>query len=221
MEVGDSSHILQAPCYLVRYLIDGYNLMYAGGLLGKKLGPEAFRRVRTRFLNELADTLGAIDAHQTTVVFDASNAPEKYAREQSHKGISVIFAVDDENADARIEQLISRHANPKILTVVSSDRRIRQAAERRRSRDVSADDFWVELDTRREAVAPSVTPPARLKPERPQRISVEESEFWQQEFADLDDQPETREAFGTDHIPMLTDAEIRELEREIDGEVGI
>ncbi len=61
----------------MRYLIDGYNLMYAGGLLGKKLGPERFRKARLRFLNDLAATLGAIDAHQTTVVFDASDAPER------------------------------------------------------------------------------------------------------------------------------------------------
>lgn len=205
----------------MRYLIDGYNLMYAGGLLGKKLGPDAFRRIRTRFLNVLAETLGGIDAHQTTVVFDASNAPEKYARELTHKGIAVVFAVDDENADARIEQLISRHANPKTLTVVSTDRRIRQAAERRRSRAVTADDFWVELDGRKEAVEPGFKPPVRLKPERPREISAEESAFWQSEFADLDDRPETREAFGTDNVPMLSDAEIAELEREIDREIGI
>ena len=204
----------------MRYLIDGYNLMFAGGLLGKRLGPQAFRRIRDRFLNDLAGALGSVDSHQTTVVFDASNAPEKYASEVTYRGISVVFAVDDENADARIELLIARHPNPKTLSVVSSDRRIRQAAERRRSRAITADDFWVELDSRKEAADPGFKPPSRPKQERPRDLSAEESAYWLQEFGDLDDQPETREAFGTDVIPMLSDAEIAELEREIEHETG-
>lgn len=210
---------LFGPGRVLRYLIDGYNLMYAGGLLGKPLGPDAFRRVRTRFLNELANTLGAVDAHQTTIVFDASNAPESFAKELTHKGISVLFAVDDENADARIELLIAKHANPKMLTVVSTDRRIRQAAERRRARILTADDFWVELDRRKEPVEPGFRPPSRPKPERPVSLSAQETEYWLAEFAGLDDRPETREAFGTDNIPMLSDREIADLEREIDQEL--
>jgi hypothetical protein len=39
-------------------------------------------------------------------------------------------------------------------------------------------------------------------------------------FGDLDDLPETREALGTGHVPILTDAEIAEMEREIDREMG-
>ena len=46
----------------MRTLIDGYNLMYALGLLGKRHGPDGFRKVRTRFLNDLAGALGAIAA---------------------------------------------------------------------------------------------------------------------------------------------------------------
>ncbi len=194
--------------------------MYAGGLLGKPLGSEAFRRVRNRFLNDLACTMGGVDAHQTTVVFDASNAPEKLARVQTHKGLTVVYAVDDENADARIEELIGRHATPKTLTVVSTDRRIRQAAERRRAKAVTADDFWVELDRRKEANEPGFKPLPRPKPERPVSISSQETEYWLREFDGLDDLPETREAFGTDHIPMLSEGEIRDLEREIEQETG-
>ena len=135
----------------MRYLIDGYNVMYAGGLLdGKRLGSDGFRQARTRFLNDLADALGPVDAHQTTVVFDAAAAPEGFANETQHKGLSVVYAVDDENADARIERLIAAHASPRTLAVVSSDHRIRQAATRRKALAVTADDFWVELDARKE-----------------------------------------------------------------------
>lgn len=204
----------------MRYLIDGYNLMYAGGLLGRRLGSERFRKARTRFLNDLADALGPVDAYQTTVVFDAAAAPEAFPPVSSHQGLTVVYAVDDDSADARIEHLIARHATPKTLTVVSSDRRIRQAAARRKSAAVTAEDFWVTLDSRRELPRhPRPAPPVDDRP-ADRELSPDETEHWLREFGDLDDRPETREALGTDNIPLLTDSEIAELEREIDREPG-
>src|SRR5690348_9788490 len=130
------------PGSAMRLLIDGYNLMYAVGLLGKRFGPDGFRKVRQRFLNDLADALGAVEAHQTTVVFDAAAPPDGFPRETSHKGITVLFAVDDDDADSRIERLIAQHPTPRSLTVVSSDNRLRQAARRRKARVETADEFW-------------------------------------------------------------------------------
>jgi uncharacterized protein len=205
----------------MRYLIDGYNVMYAGGLLdGKRLGSAGFRRARTRFLNRLADALGPVDAHQTTVVFDAAAAPEGFANETRHKGLSVVYAVDDENADARIERLIAAHATPRTLAVVSSDNRIRQAATRRKALAVTAEDFWVELDARKERGSrPADAPPSpvELEPSRDQKLSPEESAFWAHEFRELDRQTATREALGAVQ-PPLNDAEIAEIEREIERE---
>src|SRR5437868_15285637 len=110
----------------MRTLIDGYNLMFAAGLMGERLGPDRFRKVRHRFLNNLAATLGPVEAHLTTVVFDANDAPDHVPASTSHKGISVIFAVDHASADERIEDLIAHHSSPKTLTVVSSDHRIQK-----------------------------------------------------------------------------------------------
>lgn len=206
----------------MRYLIDGYNVMYAGGLLGKRLGPRGFHRVRTRFLNDLADRLGPVDAHRTTVVFDASNSPEDAVAQTSHKGLSIIYAVDDENADARIERLIAAHSAPKGLTVVSSDNRVRQAAGRRRARALSADEFWMMLDAmksrRSNPLAPrsaSTSVEPEPEPEKPTRTTEDESAHWLREFGHLDHQPETREALGN-HDALLTDEEIAQIEREIE-----
>src|SRR5438093_12747477 len=109
----------------MRTLIDGYNLMHAVGLLGRRFGPDGFRRARLRFLNDLAAALGPVEAHQTTIVFDAAAPPEHAPRESTHKGLTVLFAVGDENADERIELLIAQHSAPKSLTVVSSAHRVR------------------------------------------------------------------------------------------------
>ena len=50
-------------------------------------------------------------------------------------------------------------------------------------------------------------------------LSPREADYWLNEFRDLADAPETREALGPAPA-MLTDAEIAELEREIEREFG-
>jgi predicted RNA-binding protein with PIN domain len=202
---------------LMRWLIDGYNLMHAQGALpGKEIGREAFRRKRRRFLNELASALGSQRALETMVVFDASAPPQDFGLETTYKGLSVVFAVGDENADARIERLIAEHSAPRSLTVVSSDRRIRRASARRRAISLSADEFLDELDRYRSQSDRAKAGQAPV-PDDSEPLSPSESEHWRQAFQDLDASPEISEAFTPD-APLLTDAEIAEIEREIDQE---
>jgi predicted RNA-binding protein with PIN domain len=200
----------------MRYLIDGYNLMYAGGLLGEREAPAVFRRVRTRFLNDLAHALGPLEATQSTVVFDASGAPEDAAAEVRHNGVAVVYAVDDESADDRIERLIAGEPTPKTLIVVSSDRRLRQAAARRRAKSVSAEDFWVMLDSRKEPKPRPRAAPTVREP-RDEQLSADETRFWLEEFADLSRSPEVHEDVNPSQS-LLTDAEIAEIEREVESE---
>jgi predicted RNA-binding protein with PIN domain len=197
-------------------LIDGYNLMYELGLLEKRLGPEGFRKARNRFLNRLAEGLGAKASHQTTVVFDAREAPRHLPRESTHKGLTVIYADEDEGADARIERLIAAHSAPKSLTVVSTDHRIRKAASRRKARIVTADAFWQQLEN----PSRGVPPPARPQPDEPSRLlgaSPDEAAQWLEAFRDLEARPETREALGQDTL-ILTDEDIRRIAREVDAQ---
>ncbi|GAC1473541.1 MAG: hypothetical protein NVSMB9_22340 [Isosphaeraceae bacterium] len=203
----------------MRYLIDGYNLMYDNGLLEKRLGSSGFRRVRTRFLNDLAESLGPLDAFQTTVVFDAAQAPRNIQSESSHKWITVVYAVNEESADDRIEQLIAADPSPKTLSVVSSDRRIRQAATRRGSMAVLADAFWVELSARveRRTRAGKAPLPCPSEPERDRQLSPEESAFWEHEFGELNGHSGLLQDLNGDR-PLLTDAEIAEIEREVERE---
>ena len=122
--------------------------------MGRKFGPDGFRKVRQRFLNDLAATLDPVEAHLTTVVFDANDAPGHVPASTRHKGITVLFAVDHDSADERIEDLIAHHSSPKTLTVVSSDHRIQKAATRRKARVLSADEFLTRMDARRNGSGP-------------------------------------------------------------------
>lgn len=199
----------------MRTLIDGYNVMHAGGLMDKKFKPDGFRQARARFLNDLASALGAVDANATTVVFDAASSPPDVPAELRHKGIAVVFAVDDEDADLRIELLIAAHSAPKTLTVVSSDRRIRQAASRRKAITLSADDYWRHIDALKSRPRTLSPPPARPAPAP--LLSDRESRYWQHEFRDVIDAPEVHRELNPGSA-FLTDEEIAQLEREIELE---
>jgi uncharacterized protein len=199
----------------MRTLIDGYNLMYALGLMGRRFGPDGLRKARHRFLNDLAALLGPIEAHQTTVVFDAADHPQDLPAQAAHQGLTIVYAVEDGSADARIEALIARHSAPKNLVVVSTDHRIRAAATRRKARAVTSEDFWSSLHERRRA-----RPAAVVTAEEQARLhglSPAESAAWLDVFAEVAELPGVREVLrGGDFIP--TDEEIARIEREVSAE---
>ena len=205
------------------WLIDGYNLMHAAGALnGRELRRESFHRKRRRFLSDLADALGPERCRETTVVLDASTPPADFPLKTVYQGLNLIFALGDENADARIEDLIAAHSAPKSLTVVSSDRRIRRAAQRRRARTLSADEFLdllerFQIQTAKRHEVPSQNPATPRSLDRDSPLSAEEAALWLAEFGELDAALETKEAFGPG-ATLLTDAEIARIQKEIDSE---
>jgi predicted RNA-binding protein with PIN domain len=201
----------------MRWLIDGYNIMHAGGRLGAKLSRSGFRRARRHFLDELSSALGPDRARRTTVVFDASVHPGDFELDAEYRGLGVVFALGDENADARIERIIAADSHPKALTVVSSDRRIRQAAARRKSPSITADQFWELIDDLkdRRLLKPKAVVTAQR---RPASDTVppppDEAAHWLDMFSDVDSMPEIKQVRpATD--ALLTDAEIAEIERQV------
>jgi predicted RNA-binding protein with PIN domain len=209
--------VFQAAIFAMRWLIDGYNVMHAGGRLGPKLARGGFRRARRRFLDELAATLPPQEAEQTTVVFDASVPPGDFQVEERYRGLNVLFALGDENADARIERLIAADSTPRKLTVVSSDRRIRQAARRRRAVVLTAEDYWERLDDLKERRSRSHEPKTAAPEPRSSAHAEDDSAHWQEVFHDLDASAETRKALDPDDS-LLTDEELAEIRRQIERE---
>jgi predicted RNA-binding protein with PIN domain len=160
-------------------LIDGYNVLYAVGLLGIGIGPGDLQRARLALLNFLAESLKATEIPRTTVVFDAREAPWGLPRAIKHRGIQVRFATQHESADELIEELIRAESSPRRLTVVSSDHRIQRAAHRRKARMVDSDVWYAELlRSRQQRRRASAVSPARP----PVPLLAEDVNYWVRQF---------------------------------------
>jgi uncharacterized protein len=168
----------------MRYLIDGYNLLHAMGLLGAhKAAPNALEGARFDLLDRLHALFGDRSG-RLTVIFDAARVPRRGLPEHDYCGIHVRFAVRQE-ADDLIEALVHSEPSPNDLTVVSDDRRIQVAARRRRCRVLGCNAYLDEAEHLSQTSRPE-TPSPRGKPDA---VSQEERQRWMAEFAELDNDP--------------------------------
>jgi uncharacterized protein len=174
----------------MHYLIDGYNLLHHVGRLQAKRSAN-LEAARVHLLQLLHSRFGK-EAVQVTVVFDAQRAPADVPKQESYLGIAVHFTRYEE-ADDLIEAIIRKVSTPLQLTVVSNDRRIKDAARRRSCPVVECVEFWETLLHKPKAETNPVAPES----ERPVQ-SREEVDEWVREFGDLEDDPGYRELFGND-----------------------
>jgi predicted RNA-binding protein with PIN domain len=168
----------------MRYVIDGYNLLYAMGVLPSRLGPTGLQKARLALLG-LLKAVYAEDAGAVTVVFDAANAVPGAAEVYHHEGIQVRFAVNEPEADDVIESLIRQESVPRRLTVVSDDHRIQQAAWRRHCVVLGCGEYLDVLARQR----PKKHQPGPDLPVKSASSSEQETEHWLREFADLAEDP--------------------------------
>jgi len=160
-------------------LIDGYNLLYAAGVLPAGVGPSTLERSRRALLNVLAESIEPRLIQRTTVVFDAAEAPPGLPRKVVHRGLTVRYAANHADADTLIEELIEKDSAPRKLVVVSSDHRLHRAAKRRKAKPVDSDRWFAELIRSRQGRQRG-RPPTLAKPTAP--ASRAEVEYWLEAF---------------------------------------
>ncbi len=168
------------------FVIDGYNLLHAMGLLGGPAGPNQLAKARAGLLGLVA---AAHTADPATIVFDARRAPPGVDTEEVHGRVRIEFATDEE-ADDRIEWLIAHNPAPKKLVIVSDDHRLQQAAKRRGCLAWKCDEYlnWLDKERRKRREGPTTEKPAGVGPM--------ETDRWLTTFADLDHDPAWDELFG-------------------------
>jgi len=151
-------------------LIDTYNVLHTTGVLPPALagvGPSGLLRMVA------ASRMGRDGAR---LVCDGP--PTVQDADGGRNGaVRIVFAGAGKDADSLIEKLLERSSAPRRMTVVSSDRRLRQAARRRRARWLSSEAFLRRLGAELDGPAPA--PPAR-KPDVP--LSQGEIDHWLRQF---------------------------------------
>lgn len=151
-------------CWL---LIDGYNIASPIAPPGRPdpnaAGPATWLAAeRESLIKRLVKHLPPTVRARTILVFDAKNPPPPEVREETgdtlvRDGLTVRFAVDYDEADDLIEEIIADQSTPKQLMVVSSDRRLQTAAARRGASHMDSDPWfdWLIDDRIKLAVPPS------------------------------------------------------------------
>ena len=122
-------------------LVDTYNVLHVAGVLPPDLaGMEA---------PDLARALarGRYASSRITLVCDGVRPGAGHIGPAATRigDIRILYTGAGRTADDEIESLIQRSTAPARMTVVSTDRRIRRAARKRRARSLKSEDFLRQL----------------------------------------------------------------------------
>ncbi len=173
----------------MKLLIDGYNLLQAAGQFGSAAGVGTLESARLALLDFLVAALTPADARRTVVIFDAAAAPPGRPATIDHEGITVRFSRRQGTADDLIEDLLETVADPRHLTVVSSDHRIQRAARRRRATSVDSEIWYREAKAKAASEGPrahtgpspdrlgDISSPELSNPFPPEYLDAVEREF--------------------------------------------
>ena len=120
-------------------LVDGYNLLWA---IGKtRHGDDSITdvelcRILSRYLK--------LSGEKGEIVFDGTGPPDKTGFDNI-SNLEIFFAGLRTDADSIIENKIKASTAPKRLTIVSSDRRLKDAARARKATAIKSEAFWKKV----------------------------------------------------------------------------
>lgn len=158
-------------------LIDGYNLIRQSERLSEQERRGGLEAGRTALIWALS-AYRAATGDRVTVVFDGDEGVGTVTGAGRQEGIAVIFSRPPESADDVIVTQVRRRHGKKAVLVVSSDRKVLDAARRNRVAGMRAEAFEAEM-ARRIAEGPKRTRPGRGKEAGP---DAEEVAYWEKVF---------------------------------------
>ena len=153
-------------------VIDGYNLLRAVQKTEEDLADlieAGLCRIISEYLTHVRD-----HGH---IYFDGIGPPDK-TRLGGLTNLEVYFTGKHIDADSAIEQKILDNTAPKSLIVVSSDRRIKAAARKRKANPLSSEIFWQDLITQ----LGRNTKPSQEPKEKRQGLTEKETDQWLDAF---------------------------------------
>jgi predicted RNA-binding protein with PIN domain len=126
----------------VYLIIDGYNLLHAGGSLAQ-LNPVELQWKRDRLITQLS-AYRKLKQCEITVVFDGWQGGWSTEEKEMRKGVEIIFSKVGEKADEVIKRLTRERGSG--VTVITSDRDISKYAERMAVAVIPSDQFSEKME---------------------------------------------------------------------------
>lgn len=120
-------------------VIDGHNLLWAvqGRADGAGVEDEvALCRLISQYLRSISES--------GEIVFDGTGPSDKSVFDNI-SNLDVFFSGLKTEADNIIEDKIAASSATREMMVVSSDRRLRRAAQARRARTIKSEEFWANI----------------------------------------------------------------------------
>ena len=153
------------------FIIDGHNLLHS--ILKNEEQFAAISDVELcRAVGEYFRQIGETGE----IIFDGTGPPEKTGFENI-RGLEVYFAGLGTDTDTIIEDKISASSAPKGLTIVSTDRRLRKAAQLRKATSIRSEVFWSELHKHMSKKRPPKEPQGKRR-----GLSESETKQWLEFF---------------------------------------
>jgi predicted RNA-binding protein with PIN domain len=159
-------------------IIDGYNLLWAIQNI------EDDPAITDVALCRMLDRYFTLSGGAAEIIFDGPGPPllrdalrQNKSEFDNVKNLIVTFSGRANDCDTVIESRILESTAPKLLTVVSTDRRLREAANARKAISVSSEDFWDEVKKRFSRQKKSKEPPGKRG-----GLTESETELWLKTF---------------------------------------
>ncbi len=122
-------------------IIDGHNLLWA------IQNPDEDISITDVAMCRTLDTYFAITNEKAEIIFDGIGPPDKSGF-NNMSSLDITFSGPNTDCDSIIEQRIIDSTAPAHLTVVSTDRKIRDAAAARKAVSIQSDEFWAMVTKR-------------------------------------------------------------------------
>jgi uncharacterized protein len=157
-------------------LIDGYNLIYKFPDLEGLMYLSKLIEARTGLLNILKQYQNITKA-RITVVFDGKKDISVEIKKENIRSIDVYYSLDY-SADFIIKQFIKLDLNPRMTTVVTSDKDIIKYVTRFKAKIKTSEEFFTEINKTIDAYYES------LEPEKEENPVLDEDDvsFWENQF---------------------------------------
>jgi hypothetical protein len=122
-------------------IIDGHNLLWA------IQNPDEDASITDTAMCQALDTYFGITRDKAEIIFDGIGPPDKTGF-NNLSNLEITFSGRNTDCDSIIEQRILDSTAPSHLTIVSTDRKIRDAANSRKAVSVQSDEFWTIVTKR-------------------------------------------------------------------------